>query len=210
MIDDRDRNAPGAPFGRSPREDRPAGAPFGDPAGVPSVDPELEADLGPELETRGDVIAGELESAQAEAAEWREKALRAAAELDNFRKRTAREREEERCRAGERVISELLPVMDDFERAIEHATTGGDPEHLLEGVQAVYAKFGTVLDREGVVVLDPKGEAFDPHKHEAVGQREDASVPEHTVVEVLRKGCSMGERIVRPAMVIVSTGGPGK
>lgn len=174
------------------------------------IDPELADDLGPELELRGDMLEADLEAARADAESWRDKALRATAEFDNFRKRTARERADERMRAGERIVSELLPVIDDLERAIEHTTGGGDLEHLLGGVEAVRAKFLGVFEREGVTVIDPVGEEFDPHQHEAVGQRDDVSVPEHTVVEVLRRGYAMGERIVRHAMVIVSTGGPGK
>lgn len=171
-------------------------------------DPELEADLGAELEFRGDVLEDELAAARTEAEEWRDKALRATADFDNFRKRTMREREDERRRAGERIVGEFLPVIDDLQRAIDHAKAGDDLEHLLQGVEAVNAKLMTVLEREGVGVIDPLGEPFDPHKHEAVGQRDDASAAEHTVVEVLRKGYEMGDRVVRHAMVIVSTGGP--
>jgi molecular chaperone GrpE len=171
-------------------------------------DPELEDDLGAELEFRGDVLETELAAARAEADAWRDKALRATAEFDNYRKRTMREREEERRRAGERIVGEMLPVIDDLQRAIEHATEGGDLEHLLHGAEAVNSKMVSVLEREGVGVIDPLGQPFDPHKHEAVGQREDPSAPEHTVLEVLRKGYEMGDRVVRHAMVIVSTEGP--
>jgi molecular chaperone GrpE len=172
------------------------------------LDPELEGDLGPELELRGDVLGSELDAARSEAESWREKCLRASADLDNFRKRTARERADEQRRAAERVVLELLPVIDDLERTIDHTTAGGDLTHLLDGVEAVHAKFVGVLTREGVEIIDPFGKPFDPHKHEAVGQREDAEVPEHTVIEVLRKGYEMGGRVIRHAMVMVSTGGP--
>jgi molecular chaperone GrpE len=173
-----------------------------------ATDPDMEMKLGAELPFRGDVLEADLEAAQNEAASWREKALRATADLDNFRKRTARERDEERRRAGERIVSELLPVVDDIERAIEHADAEGGDRHLLHGVQAVHAKLLRVLESEGVRIIDPSGEPFDPHLHEAVGQREDAGVPEHTVVDVLRKGYELGGRVVRHAMVMVSTGGP--
>src|SRR5512139_2961963 len=100
------------------------------------LDPELEDDLGPELELRGDVMEAELETVRAEAAEMKATAQRLQAEFENFRKRMAREREDERNRAAERVVTELLPAIDNLERAIEHTTEGGDLKHLLGGVEA--------------------------------------------------------------------------
>lgn len=175
---------------------------------VGGVDPDVEDNLGPELELRGDQLEGELMAAREDAASWRDKALRATADLDNFRKRTARERDEERQRAHERIVRELLPVIDNLERAIEHTTAGGDVEQLLGGVEAVHKQLIGVLESEGVQLIDPFGQHFDPNKHQAVSQREDEAFPEHTVVEVLRKGYELGGRVVRPAMVVVSSGGP--
>lgn len=171
-------------------------------------DPELEGDLGPELELRGDQIEAELEAARADAADARDRALRAQAEFDNFRKRITREREEERRRAGERLVGELLPVIDNLERAIEHTTAGGDLKHLLTGVEAVHSQLVGVLGKEGVEVLDPFGQAFDPNTQQAVSQREETDVPDGTVIDVFQKGYALGGRIIRPAMVVVSTGGP--
>lgn len=192
---------------------RPAGGASANPDAVPSVvgdslDPELEADLGAEFALRGDVMESELEAARGEAADLRDRVARGQAEFDNFRKRTAREREEERKRAGERLVSELLPAIDNLERAIEHTTAGGDLVHLLSGVEAVHAQVIGILGREGVEVIDPFGQAFDHNTQQAVSQQEDAEVPQGTVVAVFQKGYQMGGRVVRPAMVVVSTGGP--
>jgi len=143
-----------------------------------------------------------------ESAEYRDHAMRAQAEFDNFRKRITREREEERRRAGERLVSEMLPAIDNLERAIEHTTAGGDLKHLLSGVEAVHAQLIAVLGKEGVEVVDPVGEHFDPMLQQAVSQKEDKTVPEGTVVEVFQKGYSLGGRVIRSAMVVVSTGGP--
>lgn len=176
--------------------------------GFGATDPDMEMKLGAELEFRGDVLEADLKAAQEEAASWRDKALRATADLDNFRKRIARERDEERQRAHERIVRELLPVIDNLERAIEHVTAGGEVEQLLGGVVAVHKQLITVLEVEGVLLIDPLGQLFDPNKHEAVSQREDCEVPEHTVVDVPRKGYELAGRVVRPAMVVVSTGGP--
>jgi molecular chaperone GrpE len=168
----------------------------------------LAQDLGAEFEFRGDVLETELEAARNEAAEMRDRALRTAAEFDNFRKRITREREEERRRAGERLVTEMLPAIDNLERAIAHAEAGGDEKHLLGGVEAVYTQLLGVLGKEGVEIIDPSGEAFDPMTQQAVSQKEDADVPEGTVVDVFQKGYALGGRVIRSAMVVVSTGGP--
>ena len=172
------------------------------------VDPELEEDLGPELDLRGDVLESELERVRAEAAEMKATAQRLQAEFENFRKRMAREREDERNRAAERVVAELLPALDNLERAIDHTTAGGDLKHLLGGVEAVYKQVLGVLAKEGATPIDPFGQPFDPMKHHAVAQKEDPDVPDGTVIEVYQKGYEMHGRVVRSAMVVVSTGGP--
>jgi len=190
-----------------PRHESGAKASGSAPAGGP-IDPELADDLGPELELRGDMLEVELEAARAEAAELKDRSLRVQAEFENFRKRITREREEERRRAGERLVAELLPVIDNLERAIDHTTAGGDLKHLLTGVEAVHKQLLAVLGKEGVTVIDPFGQPFDPTTQQAVSQREDSEVPEGTVVEVFQKGYELGGRVVRSAMVVVSTGGP--
>ncbi len=218
--------ASGAAFGRGPREDRAAEAPFGNPGGAspgtdpsksgkpphgkPSkgIDPELVDDLGPEFLLRGDQLEDEVEALRAEVAEARDKALRAQAEFDNFRKRITREREDERKRATERLVVELLPAIDNLERAIEHTIADNDINHLIAGVTSVNAQIVGILGKEGVTAIDPMGDAFDPLAQQAVSQQEDATVPEGTVTAVFQKGYEMGGRIVRPAMVVVSTGGP--
>ena len=172
------------------------------------LDPELVDDLGAEFGLRGDVMDSELETARMEAAELRDRALRLQAEFDNFRKRTARERDDERKRAAERLVVELLPAIDNLERAIEHTTADNDINHLINGVTSVHAQIVAVLGKEGVSVVDPVGQPFDPVTQQAVSQQEDPSVPDGTVIAAFQKGYEMGGRIVRPAMVVVSTGGP--
>ena len=173
-----------------------------------AIDPELIEDLGAEYELRGDVLEAELEALRVESAEHRDHAMRAQAEFDNFRKRITREREEERQRAGVRLVSEMLPAIDNLERAIAHAEGGGDLSHLLGGVQAVLGQLLAVLGKEGVEIIDPMGAHFDPLRHRAVSQQEDASVPYGTVVAVYQKGYALSGRVLREATVVVSTGGP--
>jgi molecular chaperone GrpE len=201
----------GVPSGRSPREGRPAEAPDGRaPSGAVPVDPELEADLGAEFPFRGDQLEAELEQARTEAAQHLDTALRLQAEFDNYRKRVARERVDLTSRAAERVVEELLPVLDNLERAIDHTLEGGELDQLLKGVEMVHQQVVDVFTKEGVEIVDPFGEPFDPLVHQAVGTEEDVDVPDQTCVKVLQRGYLLGGRVVRPAMVIVSHGGPAR
>jgi molecular chaperone GrpE len=174
------------------------------------IDPELEADLGAEFPLRGDQLEAELERARTEAASHMDTALRLQAEFDNYRKRVAREKADLSSRAAERVVSELLPVLDNLERAIDHTLEGGELDQLLKGVEMVHQQVGDVFTKEGVQIVDPFGEAFDPLVHQAVGTQEDPGVPDQTCVKVLQRGYLLGGRVVRPAMVIVSHGGPAR
>ncbi len=147
----------------------------------------------------------ELAKAQQEAADARDSYLRLKAEWDNFRKRTAAEREAEKLRASEKLVKDLIPVIDDLERAIEHAKQTGEGGTLTEGVEAVTVKFLQILGKSKVEQIEALGQPFDPNKHQAVGTQPDDTVPEETVVAVYQKGYQMGERILRPAMVVTST-----
>ena len=177
---------------------------------------ELEVELEPERGSEApeseapehtEAEPDELAKALAEADELRDRYVRLQAEWDNFRKRTATERAEERVRAAERLVERLLPIVDDLERAIEHSDTANEAS-LKEGIAAVYSKLSEVLGREGVKTIDPVGATFDTHLHHAVGKVDDDSVPDETVTQVYQKGYEMGARVLRPAMVVVSQGGP--
>ena len=146
----------------------------------------------------------ELASARAEADEYRDRFLRLQAEWDNYRKRTSAERDIERQRAASKLVEKLLPIIDDLERAIEHSDTASETS-LKEGIQAVYSKLEDVLEKEGVVALDPTGEPFDANMHSAVGTVVDASLDADTVTQVYQKGYEIKGRLLRPAMVVVST-----
>lgn len=200
----------GTPSGRGPRHNPPAEAPSGGTSTGPAVpvDPELEGDLGAEYEFRGDVMEDEIETARAEAAEWRDKAARAQADFENTRRRLEARHADEVARAGERIVANLLPVLDDLDAAIDHAVSDGSD--LGEGLEAVRRKLLDVVGREGCLVVDPFGEEFDPARHNAVQMRDDAGVADHTVVEVFQRGYEMHGRVLRPAMVVVSTGGPAR
>ena len=159
----------------------------------------------------------ELEAAEAAQAAAEEKAADAAgrharlqADWENYRRRTAQERLDERARATEKLVEALLPVVDDMERALDHARSqelAEDFSQFVDGVDAVRAKLLGVFDREGVEAIDPKGEAFDCNIHQAVGRVEDADQYDETVNDVYQKGYRMGGKVLRPAMVTVTYGG---
>lgn len=147
----------------------------------------------------------ELEQAREEARRNYEQYLRVAADLENFRKRAQREKEELSKFSNERILREILPVIDNLERAVEHARqedSGG--EGLLEGVEMTLTQFGKVLDKFGVTPMDSVGETFDPARHEAVGQLESAEHAPNVVAQELQKGYLLHERLLRPAMVMVA------
>jgi molecular chaperone GrpE len=127
---------------------------------------------------------------------------RVAAEFDNYKKRVARERNEIAQRANERLVIDLLPVLDDLERAVQ-AFDDHDADQVADGVSLVHRALKTLLEKEGIVELDPLGEPFDPHQHEALLQQ-PADAPEGSVIQVLQKGFCLADRVIRPARVIVA------
>lgn len=149
-------------------------------------------------------------AADAKVKEAQDRATRVQADWENFRRRTASERLAEKERATEKLVTALLPVIDDMERAIDHARTQEMDEsfsQFVDGVEAVHTKMLDVFAHEGVEPIDPKGEAFDPLEHQAVGRVEDADSYEETVHDVYQKGYRMADRVLRAAMVTVTYGG---
>ena len=162
------------------------------------------------LQTELDSVSDKIEAAKQQAAEANDRFLRLQADWDNYRHRTAQERLDERQRATEKLVVDLLPVIDDLERALEHADNLTDPaaQQFVEGVSAVCNKLVSVLNKEGVEVVNPVGEAFDPLSHQAVSQIEDTEAYDETVAQVYQKGYRMGGKDIRSAMVVVTHGGP--
>ena len=191
----------------------PAAASSGASGTDASVDEAVEAEViePADIDIDADALAAAaaeaLKKAQADAAEWQDKFVRLHAEWDTYRRRTAEQREAEKSRAAEKLVTNLLPVIDDFERTIDYATKNGEAG-LLGGVEAVHAKLLGVLQKDGVQIIDPKGQAFDALEAQAVATVDDASVPDETVAEVYQKGYRLGTKVLRPAMVTVTTGGP--
>jgi molecular chaperone GrpE len=146
-----------------------------------------------------------LAEAQAKAAENWDKALRAAAELDNVRRRVERESAQAQKYALERILGELIGVNESLELALK-AVAGEDEETRahLEGLALTHRQLWQTLERYGVSPIDPQGEPFNPELHEAVSTLESAEVAPNHVLSVMQKGYRLHERLLRPAMVVVS------
>ena len=156
----------------------------------------------------GDAVEEELDelsSALAERDQFKDLALRAKADFENYRKRADKRVAETRGVAVAGVVRELLPVVDNLDRAVEAAAGGPDGDAFAEGVRLVHADLHSVLDRLGLTQLDPTGETFDPNFHEAISQAPAGEgVAAGTIVEVVQKGFQLGEIVVRPARVVVA------
>jgi molecular chaperone GrpE len=147
----------------------------------------------------------ELSSAILERDEYKDLALRAKADFENYRKRADKRVAETRGVAVAGVIRELLPVIDNLDRAVEAAGAETEGDAFAHGVRLVHADLHSVLDRLGLTQLDPTGEAFDPSFHEAISQAPAAEgVTAGTILEVVQKGFQLGDVVVRPARVVVA------
>jgi molecular chaperone GrpE len=146
-----------------------------------------------------------LEALRREADENRDRYLRVAAEVDNLRKRAAREVELARKFGAERLAQAILPVRDSLEAGLAAAEKAGQGA-LLEGVRATVRLFDEAFATAGIREIDPKGEPFDPNKHEALSLLPAPNVPPNTVIEVVQKGYELNDRLLRAAKVIVARG----
>jgi molecular chaperone GrpE len=147
----------------------------------------------------------DLEQVAKERDEYLDALQRLKAEFDNYRKRIARDQSNLVARASERLVKQLLPVLDDLERTLEAAATH-DEGKLEDGVRLVHRALADALAKEGLVDVPTEG-AFDPHTHEALLAQPSAD-PEGTVIQVLQKGYRLGDHVLRPARVVVSAGAP--
>lgn len=133
--------------------------------------------------------------------------LRTLADFDNLRKRTEREKADFFRYALAGVLKDLLPVLDNFDRGLEHAEEG---DEFHKGMLLIYKQLFEVLQKHGLKPIEESGVHFDPNIHEAVVREEDDSVPSQTVVAVLQKGYFLHDRLLRPALVKVAVGGPDR
>lgn len=144
----------------------------------------------------------ELALAKDEVAKLKDQLLRTAADFDNYRKRQRREMDDVKKYAAEKVLLEMLPVLDNMERALN--ADKSDKDTLMKGLKMVADQFRTVLDNQGAKPFESVGQMFDPTKHEAISEREDDKAKPGTVLEEFQRGYMLGDRVVRPAMVVVA------
>ena len=168
----------------------------------PQADDELEFEPGSKEPA---LSAARLELLERERDEYLDALRRLKADFDNYRKRVAREQADLAVRASERLVKQLLPLQDDLERALGAADEHGEAQ-LIDGVRLVHRALAEILVREGLVEVPTEGR-FDPHTQEAL-LSQPSEEPEGTVVQVLQRGYALGERVLRPARVVVSAGLP--
>ncbi len=147
---------------------------------------------------------------KAEQKELMDKLLRLQADFENYRKRAARERIQIEAHATEELIKDLLPVSDHFEMALKSARDHKTEDSVLEGFQMVQGQLIAAMSKHGLEVIDAKEGEFDPVFHEAVAHVPSGDVPENHIVEQTRKGYKLGDKLIRAAEVVVSSGTPGQ
>ncbi|MGE5653649.1 MAG: nucleotide exchange factor GrpE [Bacillota bacterium] len=145
-----------------------------------------------------------LQAKASERDDLQQRLLRLQADFDNFRRRTQREKEDLAEYASQKLISSLLPIIDNFERALNITSSNDECKGILQGVQMINRQLVDQLQKEGLTAMDAQGQPFDPNVHEAVMQVAADGVEDNTVVEVLQKGYRLKDRVIRPAMVKVA------
>jgi molecular chaperone GrpE len=168
------------------------------PDDAPAASPDVSEDA-----RQPDDVAAVMGALQGERDALQDRLLRVAAEFDNYRKRIERERREQADAAAESLLVELLPIVDDLERALQ-APASDDALPYRAGVELILRQMLELLRRRGVTAIDTAGAAFDPRVHQAVSQEKSDTHDEGQIIEEFRRGYMLGERLLRPAMVKVA------
>lgn len=195
---------PAKPDGTAEPQDEAADQAADPSGGIPV---EVEAPDAPNPEAVADdpmaVLEAKLAVAEKEKKENWDRYLRSAADLENTRKRQRREADDAKFETKTKILKEILPVVDNLERAVEHAGAGQENSPIVEGVQLVLRQLMTAFERLDVTSVEALGQPFDPNLHEAISQQESDSPP-GSVVTVLQRGYKSGDRLLRPALVVVA------
>jgi molecular chaperone GrpE len=165
---------------------------------------DVETDAPGEPAEASPATSPEVEDLKRQLGEKQDRLLRALAEVDNVKRRTQRERDEYVRYANESLVRELLPILDNFERALEAARATREAAKVIEGVALIHRELLKVLERVGVTRYSALGERFDPNRHEAAGRVVSVNQPPDTVVTELTSGYLLNGRMLRPAQVIVA------
>lgn len=171
-------------------------------AGAPPRRVESTTEAVPTLE---ETLRNQLDESETRFKELEDRYLRLAAEFDNFRKRTNRDLATIIKNANENLILQQIDIVDNFHRALDAAKTSADFDSFHKGVELIYTQMFDILNREGVQIIEPAGQVFDPHFHEAIMYVE-SDQPEGKVIEVVSTGYLLNDKVLRPARVVVSKG----
>ena len=167
-------------------------------------DAQEKNELPPEVNGPADTASPEVEDLKRQVAEKQDRLLRALAEVDNVKRRTQREREEYVRFANEGLVRDLLPIVDNLDRALEAARTSQEAAKVVEGVALIQRELLKVLERVGVTRYSALGERFDPNRHEATGRIVSVHQPPDTVVAEMTGGYLLNGRVLRPAQVVIA------
>ncbi len=176
-------------------------------AATPQADQQEDDAHQQEVSNAEQQLHHELESCRAEVEKHKDLYLRTRAEMENYRRRMQREKEDLSKFANEAILRDILPVIDNLQRAVAHARDDGSDNNsatLIEGVEMTLNQFQSVLEKFKVTVIEAKGKPFNPDCHEAMGQLERDDCEPNTVVEVMQNGYMLNDRLLRPALVMVS------
>jgi molecular chaperone GrpE len=179
--------------------------------GNKKIDSELDSEAAVEnsekmepKEVDAEFLQGQLEKLQEESKVSSDKAVRTQAEMENLRKRTARDVENAHKYALEKFTNELLPVIDSLELGLSASANAENVDDLRKGMELTLEMFNTVMEKFGIKTIEPRGEKFNPELHEAVSMQETEDSDSGVIVAVMQKGYVLNERLIRPAMVIVA------
>jgi len=178
----------------------PAGDPEAPVAPTASTREEQNGDHEQQLERDLDELTAKAQKAD----EYLELAQRTRADFENYRKRAARETAAAQERGVVKLTRELLPAVDNLDRAVAAAESANNGDDLASGIKLVHAEVVAALSRAGVELFSPQGEKFDPERHEAVAQQPVEGAEPGTIVEVYQRGCRLGDSVIRPARVVVA------
>lgn len=167
-----------------------------------------DLEFPPSGEPEGSQQTDELTALREEVEKHKDAALRARADLENYRKRMVREKEDSIRYANNALLERLLPVLDNYDFGLEAARSAGDA--VVQGLEMVRKQLQDFLADQGVKPIDAEGQLFDPNIHEAMASEESAEVPEGHVIRQIRRGYMLKDRLLRPASVMVSKGAPGQ
>jgi molecular chaperone GrpE len=188
-----------------PEPERPSASAAGAAGGKTPMKSAVADESAPA--TQGNAsLEEQLAAAKKEAAGNYDHYVRAIADLENFRRRVAREKEELRLFASSSLLQGLLPVLDNLQLGVAAARQQNDPKTIVDGVAMVLEQLKGLLDRHGLKEVNPVGQKFDPHQHEAIAHHPSADIQEEHVMQVVRTGYSLNGRLLRPASVVVSSG----